>query len=263
VLALGGLGDVLDQAHAHRADGADRLEHGQRLVAVDRGLQLGAGVAECRGIDEDGRDAGVDQRGLEAPTPGTSSSSTRLPVGNIAPPSPSSSSPGSRNSSCDLGGREGHAVQFEVAGFLHLAVGHRHVRRRWSCRCWPARCARSQMPSRGTRPASTRPLAIANGPTAADRLPQLPLQSTKACVDRHLAVEVVDIVIRHRRRADDHHLAGARRGPAHAVGLLAVRDPGCRSRAAAAHRARLARRAAPSGRSSSVKNTPLLVPPRM
>ena len=36
------------------------------------------------------------------------------------------------------------------------------------------------MPSFGMRPASTSPLLMANGPTAAERLPQLPLQSTKA-----------------------------------------------------------------------------------
>ncbi|MCY1184255.1 hypothetical protein D9M73_249340 [compost metagenome] len=36
------------------------------------------------------------------------------------------------------------------------------------------------MPLRGMRAESTRPLLIANEPTAADRLPQLPLQSTKA-----------------------------------------------------------------------------------
>ena len=37
-----------------------------------------------------------------------------------------------------------------------------------------------QTPSCGTRAGSTSPLLIANGPTAAERLPQLPLQSTKA-----------------------------------------------------------------------------------
>ncbi|MNE88303.1 hypothetical protein D3C80_1856010 [compost metagenome] len=36
------------------------------------------------------------------------------------------------------------------------------------------------MPLRGRRDGSTRPLLMANEPTAADRLPQLPLQSTKA-----------------------------------------------------------------------------------
>ncbi|KAG1420136.1 hypothetical protein G6F57_023651 [Rhizopus arrhizus] len=35
------------------------------------------------------------------------------------------------------------------------------------------------MPLAGTRAGSTRPLVMAKGPTAADRLPQLPLQSTK------------------------------------------------------------------------------------
>ena len=48
VLALGRFVDVLDQAHAHRAVRADRLEHRQRLrIAVDRVLQLGAGVADA------------------------------------------------------------------------------------------------------------------------------------------------------------------------------------------------------------------------
>jgi hypothetical protein len=37
-----------------------------------------------------------------------------------------------------------------------------------------------QVPFSGMRAASMNPLAMANGPTAADRLPQLPLQSTKA-----------------------------------------------------------------------------------
>jgi hypothetical protein len=35
------------------------------------------------------------------------------------------------------------------------------------------------MPSRGRRAGSTSPLRIAKGPTAAERLPQLPDQSTK------------------------------------------------------------------------------------
>ena len=37
---------------------------------------------------------------FSVPTPGTSRSSTRLPVGNIEPPAPSSSAAGSMNSSC-------------------------------------------------------------------------------------------------------------------------------------------------------------------
>lgn len=35
-------------------------------------------------------------------------------------------------------------------------------------------------PFRGSRARSMKPLMIANGPTAVDRLPQLPLQSTNA-----------------------------------------------------------------------------------
>ena len=36
-----------------------------------------------------------------------------------------------------------------------------------------------QMPSEGILPLSTKPCSMANAPTAAVRLPQLPLQSTK------------------------------------------------------------------------------------
>jgi len=38
----------------------------------------------------------------------------------------------------------------------------------------------TQLPSCGMRAGSTRPAWIANAPAAVDRLPQLPLQSTKA-----------------------------------------------------------------------------------
>ena len=70
-------------------------------VAVDRVLQLGAGVTDRVGVDEDGRDAGVDHRGLER-----ADARHFEVVDQIAgrehrpPPSPSSSSAGSMNSSC-------------------------------------------------------------------------------------------------------------------------------------------------------------------
>ena len=79
-----------------------------------------------------------------------------------------------------FGGREGHAVEFEVAGLLHRAVGHRHVRDDGLADVGLPDAHGARRRRCGTRPASTRPLLIANGPTAAERLPQLPLQSTKA-----------------------------------------------------------------------------------
>ena len=39
---------------------------------------------------------------------------------------------------------------------------------------------KAQVPLRGMRDGSTRPAWIANAPAAVERLPQLPLQSTKA-----------------------------------------------------------------------------------
>ena len=65
-------------------------------VAVDRVLQLGAGVADGRRRSTKivGMPALISVA-LNVPTPGTSSSSTTLPVGNIAPPpSPSPRRPG-------------------------------------------------------------------------------------------------------------------------------------------------------------------------
>ena len=61
---------------------------------------------------------------LSVPTPGTSRSSTRLPVGNIAPPRAFFLGGRVHEFELHFGRREGHAVEFEVAGFLHL--------RRWS-----------------------------------------------------------------------------------------------------------------------------------
>ena len=69
---------------------------------------------------------------------------------------------------------------------------------------------------------------IAKEPTAAVRLPQLPLQSTKALSIDDLAEQVIDIVIGLLAFRQDDGFAGARGGAAHAVGVLAVRDRGCR-----------------------------------
>jgi hypothetical protein len=99
-----------------------------------------------------------------------------LPVGNIAPPP--SAFLGGRVHELELhfGGREGHAVELEVAGFLHRAVGDRHVRDDGLADVGLPDAHR-HAPSRACGRID-QPLLMANGPTAADRLPQLPLQST-------------------------------------------------------------------------------------
>ncbi len=113
------------------------------------------------------------------PTPGTSSVSTRWPVGNMAPPAPSSSAAGSRNSSAisAAGKVTPSSSKSPVSCTAPSVIG--------TCATMVLPMLACQIrtvatPSRGIRAGSTNPAAIANGPTAADRLPQLPLQSTKA-----------------------------------------------------------------------------------
>ncbi len=111
------------------------------------------------------------------PTPGTSSVSTRFPVGNIAPASPSSD--GSRNSSGISAAGKGtpSSSKSPVSCTQPFVTGTcaTMVLPMFACQMRTV-----QWPLAGTRAGSIRPLAIANGPTADDRLPQLPDQSTKA-----------------------------------------------------------------------------------
>ncbi|MNP42986.1 hypothetical protein D3C76_1367810 [compost metagenome] len=115
---------------------------------------------------------------LKVPTPGTSRSSTRLPVGNIEPPPPSSSAAGSRNSICTsaAGKVTPSSSKSPVSCTSPLVIGT------WAMMVLPMLACHTRTtatPLCGMRLASTRPLLTANEPTAADRLPQLPLQSTK------------------------------------------------------------------------------------
>jgi hypothetical protein len=66
VLAPRGVGQLGDQSDAQRAVRAHLLEQRQLAgIAVDRVLPFGAVAAQVAGIDEDGGDAGVDQRGRQ------------------------------------------------------------------------------------------------------------------------------------------------------------------------------------------------------
>ncbi|MNV63582.1 hypothetical protein D3C71_1561850 [compost metagenome] len=111
------------------------------------------------------------------PTPGTSRVSTRLPVGNIAPPSPSPSSEGSRNSSTisAAGKVTPSSSKSPLSCTCPSTIGT------WARMVLPILACQIrtvQVPLRGMRVGSMKPLLIANGPTAVLRLPQLPLQST-------------------------------------------------------------------------------------
>jgi hypothetical protein len=131
---------------------------------------------------------------FSVPMPGTSSSSTSFPVGNIAPPAPSSSAAGSMNSSCTSAAGKVTPSSSKSPRLLHLAVGDRHVGDDGLADVGLPDAHHGHAVARNARRIDQ---AAADGkrPTAADRLPQLPLQSTKA-VDGDLAEQVVDIVVR-------------------------------------------------------------------
>ena len=121
-----------------------------------------------------------------------------------------------------FGRREGHAVEFEVAGFLHFAVGDRHVR--------DDGLADVGLPDAHhgdavVRDAAGVDQAVADGERT-DRRGQVAAVAApvdERLVDRHLAEQVVDVVIGLDALRQDHGLAGAGRRAAHAVDLLAVR----------------------------------------
>ena len=128
MLPRGGFADVLDQAHLHSAPGADGLEARQcGLVAVDGGLQLGAGVAQVMRIEEDGGDARVDECGFECAYTGYVQIVHKIAGGEHR------ATIFALISRVDelqlhLGSREGHTVQLEIPRLLHLAFGDGHMR---------------------------------------------------------------------------------------------------------------------------------------
>ncbi|MNN24635.1 hypothetical protein D3C81_1380740 [compost metagenome] len=112
---------------------------------------------------------------LKVPTPGTSSSSTTLPVGNIEP-SPSAGSMNSITTSA-AGKVTPSSSKSPVSCTSPLVIGT------WAMMVLPmffCQMRTVQMPFCGMREESTRPPAMAKAPTAAVRLPQLPDQSTNA-----------------------------------------------------------------------------------
>src|SRR5690606_18554491 len=115
VLARGGAGKIIDQAHAQGTVRADGLEHGQRLcIAVDRVLQLGAGVADVGGVDEDRRDADVDHRGPERADAGNLQVVDQVAGGEHRAAVVAAVVGRVDELEHDLGRREGHAVELEV-----------------------------------------------------------------------------------------------------------------------------------------------------
>jgi len=117
----------LDQAHSQSTGHTNRLQTSQGIrIAINVLTQFCTLVADVLGIDEHSGNAGADHGRLER----TDARDLQL-IDQI---------PGGKHRTAllavirrieefqhDLGSRKGHAVQLEVAGFLHLAVGDRYM----------------------------------------------------------------------------------------------------------------------------------------
>ena len=175
-------------------------------VAVDVLTQLGAAVANILGVDEHSRDAGRDHRGLEHPdtghvkivdqVAGGEHRTTLLAiVGRI------------EELQHDLGGRKGHPIQLEVTGFLHLAIADRHMGDDGFMDIGLPDTHHADAVLRDTRRVN-QPGMNGKSPGASRQVAAVATPIDKGLVDRHLTVEVVDIVIRPAAFRKNHALAG-------------------------------------------------------
>ena len=124
VRAGGGFGYVVNQAHFQRTVSADFLEFFQRGgIVVDVVLQLFARVAQVGGVQENGRNARVDERGFQT----TYVRNVQL-VHQVAGREHAAFAVGGvEKFDLHFGGGKGNAVQLEIARFQDCAVLHRNM----------------------------------------------------------------------------------------------------------------------------------------
>ncbi len=202
--------------------GADGLKTRQGLgVVIDRALKLCAAIAERLRLQEDGRDAGIDQGRLEGADVRHLQIVDHVAGWEHCPPIVAVLSR-VHEFQLDLGGREGDAVELEIAGFLHGAGGHRHMGN--------DRLADISLPDTHNGNAiggHARRIdqAVADGerPDRRRQVAAIAAPVDKGCIDRYLAEQVVDIVVRPLAFRQDHRLRRRRGRSAHAVDLLAIR----------------------------------------
>ena len=122
--AGGGFGHVVNQAHFQRTVSADFLEFFQRGgIVVNVVLQLFARVAQVGGVQENGRNARVDERGFQT----TYVWNVQL-VHQIAGREHTAFAVGGvEKFDLHFGGGKGNAVQLEIARFQDFAVLHRNM----------------------------------------------------------------------------------------------------------------------------------------
>src|SRR5690606_25889667 len=120
----------------------------------------------------------------------------------------------------DFCGGEGHAVQFEIPGFLDGSVGHGNL-----CHDGLADVGLPDV-DRGDavgRHAFGRNQAHGNGagPHGRRQVAAVAAPVDEGLVDGDLPEEVIHVVVGAVAAGKNHHFAGARGGAAHAVGVLA------------------------------------------
>ena len=211
----------LDQPHAQRAGHADRFQLRQcSLVFVDRRLQFAAVEADVCGVDEHGGNAGVDHRRFERAKTrhveiidkmpgGKHGAAIAFVIGRI------------KEFQHDLGGGEGHAIHFEVAGFLHLSIRDRYMRENGLADIGLPDPHRERAVVRDAR-GIDETVGDRERPDRGGEIAAVARPIDECTVDADLTVQIVHVVVRHGCRRDDHALAGRGRRPAHAVGVLAV-----------------------------------------
>ena len=120
----GGFGHVVNQAHFQRTVSADFLEFFQRGgIVVDVVLQLFARVAQVGGVQENGRNARVDERGFQT----TYTRNVQL-VHQIAGREHTAFAVGGvEKFDLHFSGGKGNAVQLKIACFQDFAVLHRNM----------------------------------------------------------------------------------------------------------------------------------------
>ena len=223
MLAFGRFIEMLDKAHAQRTVRANGFKHRKGLgVAVNRVLQLGAVVTNRIGVDEDGRDAGVDHRRSQFSDTGNIQIIDQ--VSRREHRTFGTGFLGCRVDKFELhfGGGKGHAIQFETTRFLHLTIGDRDVRNNG--------LADIGLPNAYDRDAIFRHAtridqSIADGewPDGGAQVSAIATPINKRLVDRNLPEKIIDIVLGLAAFGEDHGFAGAGCSATHAVDLFAVR----------------------------------------
>ena len=223
MLTFGRFIQIRNQPHAQRAIRTNGLEHRQRFrITVDGALQLGAGVTDVFGIDEDGRNARIDHGRLEVPDAGHFEVIHQVAGRKHRTTAALFFCRRVHEFDLHFGRRKGHAVEFEITGFLHFTVGDRHV--------GDDGLANVGLPHAHHRHTVVRNAAGVDQPVAdgkrTDRCGQVAAVAApvdERFVDGDLAEQVIDVVISLDAFRQDHGFAGAGGRAAHAVDLLVVR----------------------------------------